>query len=552
MDNRNKLRIGFLFDSFMIPVWMYYLIEYLKNSNFVTIDLIILNKSKLKKENLFSRVIKNKNYHLYTFFMKFEKLFFHTEFDPLVLENSKKLLENINILEVFPEQTKYSDRFNENDTNKIKEYNLDVLVRFGFRILRGDILSSSKYGVWSFHHGDENSNRGGPAGFWEVLQNQATTGTTLQILTEDLDGGKILSKSFSSTDPFSVIRNRSNYYWSSPSIMIRTLQKLYNEGEKIFLSKVEENNRELTFYDNSLYTTPKNKYFFKILLKHFLKLGKQKLISIFYFNQWILLFSVGNQIQKSFWKYKEIIPPKDRFWADPHVILKDDVHYVFLEEYIYKKSKGHIAVMKIDKDGKFTTPVNILEKPYHLSYPFVFYHQNELFMIPESSSQKTIELYKCDTFPSKWTFQKNLLENIIATDSTLFFHNNKWWLFTSVASNKFASSSEELCLFYSDDLLTGDWTSHPMNPIITDVRKARPAGKFFEYNGDLYRPSQNCSVDYGYGLVFNKISKITETEYEETQIISLEPNWKDSIVGFHTFNYSDGLSIIDAKKQRLK
>ena len=118
-NNEHKLRIGLLFDSFMIPAWMYYLIEYLKNSNFVTIDLIILNKTKLKKENFFSRFIKNRDYHLYTFFMKFEKLFFHTEFDPLVLENSKKLLENINILEVFPEQTKYSDRFNKNDTNKI-------------------------------------------------------------------------------------------------------------------------------------------------------------------------------------------------------------------------------------------------------------------------------------------------------------------------------------------------------------------------------------------------------------------------------------------------
>jgi hypothetical protein len=536
----------------MIPMWLYYLIESLKNCNFVTIDLIVINKTEVKKGSFCSRLIKNRDYHLYTFFMKFEKLFFHTQFDPHILKNSKNLLEDINILEVFPEQTKFSDRLNADDITKIKEFNLDVLIRFGFRILRGDILSSSKYGVWSLHHGDQDSNRGGPAGFWEVLQNQTTTGTILQILTEDLDDGEILSKSISSTDHFSVIRNRSNYFWNSPSIIIKTLQKLYEEGEQKFFSKVKETNQKLNFYDNQLYTAPKNKYFFKFLLKHFLKLGKEKLISSFYFNQWILLFYVGNQIQKSFWKYKEIIPPKDRFWADPHIISKDDTHYIFLEEYIYKKSKGHIALMKIDKNGKFTNPVKILEKPYHLSYPFVFYHENELFMVPESSHEKTIQLYKCDEFPLKWTFQKNLLENIIATDSTLFFHNNKWWLFASVASNEFASSSDELCLFYSDNLLTGTWTPHPMNPIISDVRKARPAGKIFEYNGNLYRPSQNCSVSYGYGLVFNKISRLNETEYEESQIISLEPNWKDNIVGFHTFNYSDGLSIIDAKKRRLR
>ena len=84
----------------------------------------------------------------------------------------------------------------------IKKYNLDVLIRFGFKILRGKILKSSKYGVWSYHHGDNNENRGGPAGYWEVFEGHHITGSVLQILNEDLDNGQILYRSFSA-----IIRN---------------------------------------------------------------------------------------------------------------------------------------------------------------------------------------------------------------------------------------------------------------------------------------------------------------------------------------------------------
>ena len=93
----------------------------------------------------------------------------------------------------------------EEDILKIKHYNLDVLIRFGFKILRGDILKAAKYGIWSYHHGDNDLNRGGPAGFWEVIEHWDITGSTLQILSEDLDGGKILYKSFSMTDRRSIL-----------------------------------------------------------------------------------------------------------------------------------------------------------------------------------------------------------------------------------------------------------------------------------------------------------------------------------------------------------
>ena len=47
-------------------------------------------------------------------------------------------------------------------------------------------------GVWSYHHGDNRVNRGGPAGFWEVFEQWDVTGSILQVLSEELDAGKTL------------------------------------------------------------------------------------------------------------------------------------------------------------------------------------------------------------------------------------------------------------------------------------------------------------------------------------------------------------------------
>ncbi|WP_128477813.1 formyltransferase family protein [Halorussus pelagicus] len=67
----------------------------------------------------------------------------------------------------------------------------DVAIRFGFGVLKGDVLDAPEYGVLSFHHGDIRKYRGMPSGFWEFLHGEDAAGVTLQRLTETLDGGSI-------------------------------------------------------------------------------------------------------------------------------------------------------------------------------------------------------------------------------------------------------------------------------------------------------------------------------------------------------------------------
>ena len=547
-----KLKIGLMLDSTNVPHWVHLMVEKINQSNYAKIELVIINGSKISKNTILSKIKNNRNYFLYKIYTKFENKIYTPELDSFKTYDLKNELINVKKFTVIPKQTKYSDWIKAEDIKKILDNDLDVIVRLGFRILRGEILKSAKCGVWSFHHGDNDINRGGPAGFWEVFQNHPVTGSILQMIGEELDDGKVLAKSYSTTDPILVKRNCNNYYNKTLSFLPRKLKELHELGKDRFLEKVEKENENIKFYSNRLYVKPTNSEFFRMSCSNFGKFLKRNLENTYSFEQWGLLFDIKKEISKSMWRYKKILPPKDRFWADPHIVTIDENYFIFIEEYLYNQSKGHIAAIKMDKEGNYDYLGKVLEKDYHLSYPFVFEFENIFYMIPETASNNNIEVYKCTDFPKKWEYHGEIMNNINAVDTTIFNYNNKWWMFTGVKENIGGSNSDELFLFYADSPLSNKWKPHPKNPIISDVRQARPAGKIFSSKGHIYRPSQNSSKFYGYGISINKINKITTTEYEETVITSILPNWDNKIKRVHTFAYDNGLSIIDAKIKRMK
>jgi hypothetical protein len=547
-----KLKIGLMIDSTDVPYWVYLMIEKINQSNYAKIELLIVNGSKISKNSTLTKIKNNRNYFLYKIYTKLENKIYKPELDVFTTYDLKDKLSKVKEITVIPKQTKYSDWIKPEDVKEILENDLDVIVRLGFRILRGDILKAAKCGVWSFHHGDNDVNRGGPAGFWEVFQNHPVTGSILQIINEELDEGKVLAKSYSTTDPMLVKRNCNNYYNKTLSFLPRKLKELHELGKDEFLEKVENENENIKFYSNRLYVKPTNNEFFKMGCSNFGKFLKRNLENSYSFEQWGLLFDIKKEISKSMWRYKKILPPKDRFWADPHIVTIDENYFIFIEEYIYNQSKGHIAVIKMDKDGNHDYLGKILEKDYHLSYPFVFEFENNFYMIPETESNNNIELYKCVDFPKKWEYHGEIMSNVSAVDTTIFNHDNKWWMFSGIKENMGSSNSDELFLFHSDNPLTDKWEPHSKNPIISDVRQARPAGKIFSFKDKLYRPSQNSSKFYGYGISINQINNISKNEYEETSITSILPDWDKNITRVHTFAYDSGLSMIDAKIKRRR
>lgn len=556
---KEKLRIGLLLDDRIVSAWTFEMIKNIACSHCAQMSLVVINGNErpLPNKTLSAKLQKNHGRYSYLLLRKiletlYSKLIERRTFlpDANAPRDCAPLVASVPHLTVKTVRGKFSDRFKNEDIAEITQHDIDIFVRCGFGILRGDILSVARYGVWSFHHGDNLVNRGGPAGYWESMENWPETGSILQILTEDLDNGKVLYRSFSCTHTMSVTDNISSYYWKSLSFMTRKMKELHTVGEEEFFRRVDHENRHPLFYSERLYVAPSNRELLRLTCNKLIQKVRLLHENQFYLRQWILMFDLKGHFSSSLWRYRKIIPPKDRFWADPHLIQRDGSYFIFVEEYLYGTAKGHIAVITMDEKGNYTEPVTVLERPYHLSYPFVFEEGGEYYMIPESMDNRSVELYRCVEFPLKWQFVMNLMTGVKALDTTLFRHDGLWWMFTNMIENEGAPSNDELFLFYASDFKTAQWTPHPANPVVSDCKKARPAGKIFLQDGRIYRPSQNCSNCYGYGFNLLEITKLTPEEYAEVLVSEVKPKWDKEVVATHTFNRVGTLHVIDALYRR--
>jgi len=549
---RRKLKIGLLLDDFNTPAWAYQMVHIIQNSHYAEITLIVKNRANTREGWL--KKLRRQNRHIfYKGYRIMENLIFKPDPDAFEMKDLRAFLpDTLPVIEVTPVQKKFCDYIDDADVEKMSRFQVDVFLRLGFRILKGKVLNSAPYGIWSFHHGDNLVNRGGPAGAWEVIKGWELTGSVLQILKDDLDGGTVLYRSWSSTYPYSINYNLNYYYWKSLSFIPRCLERLYRLGEESFFKEVSENNQHPVFYSNQLFLKPRNAEFLKFLATHMARLGAVFFNRLFKKYQWILYYSISekNQFSNTLYKYKKILPPKGSFWADPFVVANCSKYYIFFEEFLDKTGKGHISCMEMDRSGNYSDPKIILNKPYHLSYPFIFQWNGKHYMIPESRQNKTIELYESTSFPYQWEFVMNLMENVDAVDATIHVKDNKFWLFVNISEYAGSSVCDELFLFYANEFPSNKWTAHPQNPVVSDVRSARAAGRLFEYNGNLYRPSQDGSHSYGFATNINHILELNEHSYKEVKVSSIQPKWDKKIRCTHSLSFDGNLTVVDALIKR--
>ena len=235
---------------------------------------------------------------------------------------------------------------------------------------------------------------------------------------------------------------------------------------------------------------------------------------------------------------KDVTDVNARFVADPFIIKKNSKWYMFFEIYDENKQKGVIGFATSQDGIKWDYKNVILEENYHLSYPYIFEYNNEIYMIPEIAHSGKVRLYKFTEFPQKLEYLKDIIDGSY-WDCSLVDYNNKYYLFAHKQNN--------LYLYYSESLF-GDWKSHPNNPIVKDNEKiSRPAGRIIKENNDLIRFSQDKSEYYGKCINKIKITMISETEYkEEDQGVVLKGS---NIIG--SFN-KDGMHNIDIARDSDK
>ncbi|MER8581210.1 hypothetical protein NKG95_21280 [Mesorhizobium sp. M1423] len=229
----------------------------------------------------------------------------------------------------------------------------------------------------------------------------------------------------------------------------------------------------------------------------------------------------------------------DSYLADPFPFRHQGQDFIFVEQYLYSKKRGCIAVVTANRNGTAGAPQIVLEEPHHLSYPFVFEQDGQIWMIPESGAAKNISLYRAVEFPYRWTREACLIEGIEGYDTTPLCHEGGFWFF--VSPRLWRSTSWDVLSLFRAESLTGSWTPHAANPVLLDATLSRPAGAVIRHGGRTLRPVQDCTRGYGRAVTFCRIDALGESEFAQTPVGRI----RSGAFECHTYNRRFGLEVID-------
>lgn len=215
------------------------------------------------------------------------------------------------------------------------------------------------------------------------------------------------------------------------------------------------------------------------------------------------------------------------YYADPFLIRHEGLRWLFAEEFSYAANEGRLVALPLDKDLRPGSPVRLDLPQGHLSFPFLCPAAGALWLIPESSARRTLDLYECVRFPDRWRLRRRLFADLDAADSVLLRHAGRWWLFTSVRDRP-GQPGRALQVFHTDDPLAGTWIAHPVNAarLYADAPygTGRCAGApFTDAAGRLVRPMHASARHYGEGLRLRHVVTLTPEQFEETDYTGDHP-----------------------------
>lgn len=529
-----KLRMAIMCSGYAFEAWQAQCIRQALELGFVEPVLLIRDARNYSPPSLIEKI---KRYPYRSFLYRFHKRFFLKARSMQVVDLEKELA-HIPVLDCIPViKGKFSEHFSSSDIAKIRSYQPDLILRFGFNIVRGEVLECVPYGVWSYHHSDEQKYRGGPAGWWEIWKNDNVTGAILQRLNNKLDAGIILKKGWFRTIKRSYAANVDQLFFDSSEWVKQVCIDIRNGNAGYFHAAPVTTSAPV-------YKYPGNWQFIAGTFKqlgHKLAFHWEELFCAEQWNVAMVRQPIEEVALKGIAAEVNWLPPYtgEGYHADPFGYDDGEKRVLLFECYDYKTRRAAIVPDGIEHVGP------AIKEPYHLSYPFTIQYNGDIYCIPETFENRTVNLYKLDRETNRWEFQRYLLENTDAVDSTIVFHNGKWWLFCTLQEQ---GANQKLFVYYSDNF-EGPYAPHLNNPVKTDVRSARPAGTPFVSNGKLYRPSQDCAPTYGARVVINEVVKLDERSFEEKEINSISPLSHSKFnKGLHTISALGNVTLIDGKR----
>lgn len=228
--------------------------------------------------------------------------------------------------------------------------------------------------------------------------------------------------------------------------------------------------------------------------------------------------------------------------ADPFAVETKSGARIFAERLVHGRSRGELVEITGRTDAPQIRPFHAA--PHHLSYPFTLSSEEGPFLVPEQAHSGHVAFYRYGDAIDPHAAAT--IDGLDALDSTLIAHEGKWWLFCTRLSDR---PGEALHLYHADEVL-GPYVPHPLNPVVIDRARARPAGRIIRRSGKLLRPGQDGRRTYGGAITLCEIEVLTTADYRERPIATLEPAmvsgaWPD---GLHTLEHTAHHVLVDTKR----
>src|SRR6266704_138638 len=323
--------------------------------------------------------------------------------------------------------------------------------------------SVSRLGAWGVEIGHGLSGTNAWAGAMEVGMGSPVT--MVSVVDYATDGDGLLYRSFGATAGNSPRRNRLRAVRKAVNFFRRLLECLMR-GRDILCSA-----RPATLSVPARYPalpTPTVPALTRLSWRLASNWIAHRLPSKRALGQWQVAYYFSDEAESGcrFERLRYLVPPEDRFWADPFAVEYQGRYFIFFEEMPYRTGKGHLMAM-------------------------------EVFDNAEPGVDNTDELH-----------------------------------------------------LYGSSTPFGPWAAHPDNPVISDVRCARPAGPLFLRDRILFRPSQDCSLGYGHSVLINRVQVLSEDAYKETAVDRIAPRWRRDVQRVHTVGGNKRLRVIDCMTRR--
>lgn len=411
------------------------------------------------------------------------------------------------------------------------------------------LIEDSNYGVWHYFYNSHLERAVAWAGLQEFNLSQDAILSGVMVTSRYFAKPRYLWISYTSKQCL-LSKTHDNLLWKMAEFLPVLCQQAtqFECGRKFIQSRhLDTLIDKVTCLDSVCYCVLITENFF-ILLLGFIYAHLRRLVYKLTLNKtWVLLKAEHDPIQ-AFSQTDQsslLYSVNEGFVADPCLVEEKGEPYLFFEEYVEATKRGRLVCLKLQDCDKGSSPLVVLEKDYHLSYPFVFKSEGVWYLIPESAENHTIDLYRCVQFPERWEFVKSLMTGVKAYDATVYQHLGRWWMFVNLQPHPSTSPNELLYLFSAESLFADQWQAHPANPIVHHADKARSAGALFERDGVIYRPSQNCAGSYGRGLNLNAIIEWNEHSYKEKTVAQCIPQGQVSLQGMHSFSCLGNTVISD-------